>query len=160
MQLNVLYHVNRRPKNLCKAASHMLYLVFYMHIYYTYLGHQKQYGWFLQANTCCQRCVLRRSINRLNCFSAQKTTYNSYPTISFFACQICAAARYSKDVLQWDDFGFCLDSLVGCWSLCCKVALSLLSLIVSGLCMFVCHSSNTHSDLLSGKFFTMDRKTK
>lgn len=38
---------------------------------------------------------------------------------------ICAATWHGKDVLQWDNFSFCLDSLVGCGSLCRKVSLSL-----------------------------------
>lgn len=35
-----------------------------------------------------------------------------------------AATWHSKDVLQWDNFSFCLDSLVSCGSLCRKVSLS------------------------------------
>lgn len=39
----------------------------------------------------------------------------------------CAATWYAKNVFERNDISVCLDSLVGCWSFCCKVVSNLLS---------------------------------
>lgn len=48
-----------------------------------------------------------------------------------------AAAWYSKNVLEWDDFGLCLDSPVGYWSFCCKVMHFILVLFSHSLVIFL-----------------------
>lgn len=97
-----------------------------MHIFYICHGHLTPCGSCLLASIGCQRfaymCILES--NLLACLLKIALNLLCHP---FFGFQFngnlwfFAATWYSENVFKWNDISFCLASLAGCWSFCCKV---------------------------------------
>lgn len=97
-----------------------------MHIFYICHGHLTPCGSCLLASIGCQRfaymCILES--NLLACLLKISLNLLCHP---FFGFQFngnlwfFAATWYSENVFKWNDISFCLASLAGCWSFCCKV---------------------------------------
>lgn len=102
-----------------------------MHICSLFLGHQRHYNWCLPANTGYLRYENNKSYIRVEkwCFELRSTGCLKESKVITCFIPITSAFWHYKNVLQHDDCGLCMDSLVGSRSLCWEV------------CPFQCNNS-------------------